>query len=294
MDRETIRLSKKCLTKLKKAHKDKALRRHYELKDVHLFMNSSYALVYTQVKDLQMFQGEVCHSDLSYNNDPDDIEPNAIIDLVHNRVLDESILWTYFNWVINESIYRDAFVTKDIDWVMKHGVIVRTDMPSCYITGALIALRMSGEFPEDIRDWYTFVQKGINPALALLFGHFVRWEGKITIESKHHSCFDPSWFTKEALRAYYRGIVPDLDLPPYTEERGYSPLSKALKGYTRNTDRRRGGFDDHIKKHFISRGNSKKGMFCEGRYTVYSRKELVIDLLKYQQTFIKEDDYGRY
>lgn len=67
--------------------------------------------------------------------------------------------WT--DWVVNESFFKDVFITKDVDVWQKYGGFVRTDVERHMMEGALTFLREG--FDEWVWDWYLFVEMGYTP-----------------------------------------------------------------------------------------------------------------------------------
>lgn len=87
----------------------------------------------------------------------------------------------YINWLINDSPYSEAFLTKDALDCIKNSFVLRTDIPNNLLVGALIATRYVSESPgpaDRITVWNKFVDMGMPPNIAFLFCHLFKMNDK--------------------------------------------------------------------------------------------------------------------
>tara|TARA_R110000751_G_scaffold124294_1_gene225439 strand:- start:16683 stop:17519 length:837 start_codon:yes stop_codon:yes gene_type:complete len=113
---------------------------------------------------------------------------------------------TYLTWLVNDSTFADAFITKDIEEIMDEGMFMNVHFPPQYVVSAAIAVRYLYEYKSIVSVWDKL--KGIiNPMAAFYLAHYVILYGKGEYVLKehnhgydgHHAFGRP--FSSEGLRA---------------------------------------------------------------------------------------------
>ena len=67
----------------------------------------------------------------------------GLITMTDPERLKDSGIKEFYDWVINKSIWCDAFICKDVEANIEHGFLKRTDLPGSYFLGAAQFSRMS-------------------------------------------------------------------------------------------------------------------------------------------------------
>lgn len=81
----------------------------------------------------------------------------------------------YYDWLFNQSPWSDAYITKDIDWVMENGCVLLDPNANCDIVyGGAIATRFPYECPYNFQVWARMEELGVNKSLAFLIMHSYR------------------------------------------------------------------------------------------------------------------------
>jgi len=74
----------------------------------------------------------------------------------------------YIDWVINESIFADAFNCKNAEEFLKKGSILDCSYPKYYVIGSACALRQAYEFKNFYDAWKLAVENGVDKHVAFL------------------------------------------------------------------------------------------------------------------------------
>ena len=111
-------------------------------------------------------------------------KPTAVVSLInYSRIKEERhrVGYTipYYRWLLNDSIYRDCFVTKSPIEAIHKGVICHTDVPSNLLLGALIATRYPWEYAgQQFKTWCELYSRGVNPSMAFIVCHAALYDYK--------------------------------------------------------------------------------------------------------------------
>ncbi len=85
---------------------------------------------------------------------------------------------TYLKWLLNDSVYAPAFVTKNAEWCLDNEAIVAyPDIPGNLLVAGLQCTRRLWEFNYVVKAFSAFVKAGVNPELAFFLGHGARFRG---------------------------------------------------------------------------------------------------------------------
>ena len=74
----------------------------------------------------------------------------------------------YYRWLLNESPFSSAYITKSASFIMKNFALTRTDIPGNFMLSALIAGRFPWERPYHFVMWNKLVSRGFDGTLAFL------------------------------------------------------------------------------------------------------------------------------
>lgn len=129
------------------------------------------------------------------------------------------------SWVINESMFKDAFLTKSVEEGLKSGFFINTSLPRTYVYSSMMVFRHAFEFQN--WSWYKFRKLGYSGteshALAVNFsvedGNLKTWAGNhnhILI----HPCRPYHYFTGG-------GRCKDMGAPMDKKSVGYQGLSES-------------------------------------------------------------------
>lgn len=139
----------------------------------------------------------VCHANLNRAPD-DDFEwlLNSFQAIPKHNSKEDAEL--YIHWLVNDSPYKEVFITKDAKDIMENNYVVRVDIPSNMLSSAMIVSRVPTEIysPEVSRrllSWARFVKLGCDPTKAFLYtSMFATEEGGLfysPISSGHWAFF---------------------------------------------------------------------------------------------------------
>ncbi len=139
----------------------------------------------------------------------------------------------WWNWLMHESPWRDAYVTKpDVEEAGTHGVVIDVNMPSNLAMFAIIATRHPHEYPQRVRAWSRGVRMGGDPlGMALLQECFSVHEGIHGANIMNfdrvgggiHDMFDTSKITDEGIRQFLAWEPIHLN-PPLTVSGNFSGI----------------------------------------------------------------------
>lgn len=127
----------------------------------------------TDGKVLKIPEYHYCHASVGY---ADIRKPKAVFSQYQKPAVQEEVIRLFYEWLLNYSPYRDAFVTKNPRRVFEDKcIITKTDLPSNYIGGALIASRLPTErhspqynIPSAVIIWSDLVKHGVPPNMAFV------------------------------------------------------------------------------------------------------------------------------
>lgn len=74
----------------------------------------------------------------------------------------------YIDWCVNESPYRDVFLDKDPDYIMKHPIALDMDQHPRMVIGAAILIRYRSHLTSRVSFWHQLVKKGVHPDMAFI------------------------------------------------------------------------------------------------------------------------------
>lgn len=115
----------------------------------------------------------------------------------------------YYRWLLNDSIYRDCFVTKSPIEAIHKGVICHTDVPSNLLLGALIATRYPWEYAnKQFKTWCELYRRGVNPSMAFIVCHAALYSfKKLSFQGVllRHNALDLHDMTERGMEVFLKG-----------------------------------------------------------------------------------------
>jgi len=155
-------------------------------------VTARYAFVYTDFS-YRVSQNTACHHSVLSLDREEAKEVSAIVTCINRGTkrdiescpLDAS-LW-FYNWLLNDSPWADAFEEKDAEAAYKAGVLVcTTNVPGNILQAALVASRQVWEHPRVIRVAYRMSKEGLGGNLCFLLGSFLTDSGKQSLLHSPH------------------------------------------------------------------------------------------------------------
>lgn len=140
----------------------------------------------------------------------------------------------YWDWLMNESFWSQAFITKDVEEARKLGVILRTDIPGNILMGAAIALRAPWEYfggdpGINVKVWNKF-SRYFSEDLALYLSSEFKFhdeQEKFYCYSPHntpHWILDPKTMTKADVKRFLnRRVAVERKARDFRNYTRYSP-----------------------------------------------------------------------
>ncbi|MBL4940511.1 MAG: hypothetical protein JKY81_02465 [Colwellia sp.] len=130
--------------------------------------------------------GKICHAGLGNNYGGDyqgalSVVSLITVDRIKEKRLAKGYTTPYYRWLLNVSPWKDVFITKCPKEAMKKGVILRTDVPSNLMNGALICSRYGWEGQgggytpkQQIYAWGELRKRGVDESFAFIMAHQAR------------------------------------------------------------------------------------------------------------------------
>jgi len=140
------------------------------------------------------------------------IQYNGALQTVELRKKHHKDLVKYYDMLFNDSVWADVFITKSgEEAVSTRFIVARTDVPSNMLIQAMQACRIPTEYHNTMWACNDLVDGGVNPKLAFVLGIMMRGgnfrEGTVDFldSGTNHTCMDPMYFNKKALKRMYDG-----------------------------------------------------------------------------------------
>ena len=140
------------------------------------------------------------------------------VDRLEGRRIAKGYTTPYYRWLLNVSPWASVFITKCPKEAMKKGVILRTDVPSNLLGGALIASRYgwegqgSGFAPkQQVYTWGQLRKRGVDESLAFLMAHQARpRNGQLFWDNTNggHEALSLTQMSRTSVTSFLKGEVP--------------------------------------------------------------------------------------
>lgn len=121
---------------------------------------------------------------------------------------DKNLCSFYLEWLINESPYANAFLSKDVDKLVEDGILVDLRQPYNYVCGAAIATRYAWEYPENAKVFMLLAHEGVDKDKAFLASTSLvkNLDGTFScFPADFHTCLSASRITKEVALNFLEG-----------------------------------------------------------------------------------------
>lgn len=130
-------------------------------------------------------------------------------------------------WTLNESMFKDVFITKDPVEAVEQGVICHTHMPINFIVPACMTYRELYKDVDKILVTDLLIEGGIEPNTAHLMSHFFRRRSSggwsVSFLNGGHSIISPSSLTMKGFSQFISGDLSIFDR--------YKPMRDQFWGY---------------------------------------------------------------
>lgn len=144
------------------------------------------------------------------------------------KVLFDDEMLRYATWWIKKSIFKDAFLTRNVKDILKNGIVIPACYPGPYIVAAIIGLRYLWEYPGKVQTWCVMTNNGMDPRLAAVMCHYYIYEYKPIPHLNYLTQFGHSWWynndTQVCLRNYLKGELNPRVEKPFYKSRSYAGL----------------------------------------------------------------------
>ena len=191
-----------------------------------------------------------CHAGLSY---PGTEKPVCVVNQIQTIVPEEPAAIRFYEWLLNFSPYRDAFITKNAKKAVEdHIIIADTKAPANIMVGGLMASRFATEPDYGIARactaWDRLVELGVHPNAAFALSHSLRvdeeyetiaigelchtalYTGMVREYNVHNYEYEDKGDGLDQTFWYLLKDMPQVLLPPYREHLTYSKISATWHG----------------------------------------------------------------
>jgi len=214
---------------------------------------STYSLINKDGKVSNRHIGGACYAGIEYN---DFAAPMFLIDLVGKGRLPKKIAVPYVDWWVRESLFSEAFVTKDADVILNQGVILDCQYSCYHVMIAAVGLRYMREMPEIVERWDVF-RKYVSPDAAIVLAHLFSkseddWISGYRSPNSGHLWWQKGWWRQDLHQIVSReGAYLDKRLS-MTKKQKYRPLVACLrKELPREDGNYYGGGEPNVKHEIL-------------------------------------------
>jgi hypothetical protein len=127
----------------------------------------------------------------------------------------EGFLEDYYSWLVNDSVCKDVFVTKDVKFGMEYGFILDPSAPLGVFVHACILSRVpsevcAGQGRQEI--WIKLVKDGVCWPLSVMFSYIRRDNGEYTVDNEYFERLTFNLFSYGSHSPYNLKEMSNLDL----------------------------------------------------------------------------------
>lgn len=149
--------------------------------------------------EIQVTGGYVCHAFLNYHHAKiivNSLQEGSGYGDNPGRILAPEVEHWFVDYMLNRSIYSDAFITKDATQALAEGVVlIDGEKPGNLVGGAAVGLRRLWEHVYVARAAYDLVQQGVNEDLAFAIGHTIQAPSNIKDHTNVSWSANLNWHT---------------------------------------------------------------------------------------------------
>lgn len=149
--------------------------------------------------DIQVRPGCVCHHFLAGYQAKfliNSIQEGSAYGENPGRVLEPEVEHWFVDYLLNRSIYSEAFISKDAAVALEEEMVVMDGSKAGnLIGGAAVAMRRLWEHVYVARSAYDLAKQGVNEDLAFAIGHTIQAPSKITDKTEVMWSADLNWHT---------------------------------------------------------------------------------------------------
>lgn len=149
--------------------------------------------------------------------------------------MDKNYVPVFIDWLVNRSPWRDVFVDKNVESILKYGYLVNADFPTRFITSAMIASRFPTEsysgdtFEKRCLVWRELLDMGCTESEAFIFAHMYDSKNTTTLYpitasrvSSGHSTFGGFGYQEDYVRNFLNANPSDITGHKLSSGRGYA------------------------------------------------------------------------
>jgi hypothetical protein len=160
----------------------------------------------------------------------------------------------YTSFLMNDSVFSECIVNKDVKKVGKQGIIVRTDKPANLVAATCIASRQAWEHPDVAKTTLTLLDAGVPPRIAEITSYFAKVtdRGLVLSYLAGHSPFNLRGTYKGHIKAILEGRLhkrSEFNTDTYQENRSYCHIHSMWGCKNGFSDYFTPSFDSEVEKH---------------------------------------------
>lgn len=161
---------------------------------------------------------EICYWTLSSMGKGKSYILSFLKDNRNAALVSEELRKRFLEYIVQRSPYKDVFLIKDVDHIIKYGMLCQTEVPSNLLVGALTVVRSLWEYIDIPLMWEELVNEGVEENLALLAAHKVQKNAKENYTtgklSSNHRAFESASLGDSIVKAF-------LSRKPASPEKNY-------------------------------------------------------------------------
>jgi hypothetical protein len=193
------------------------------------------------VKDLKTYW---CHAALSRAKDLGNAKKKGGPVVISNRImykyrpaLSKEMIDEYSSFLVNDSVFSECFVNKDMSKLGTQGLIVRTDKPPNMVAAACIASRQAWEHSHVASTTLLLIKEGVLPRVAEIVSYLakVTEDGEINqYYTSGHSPMRLSSANEQVIRSILSGRLSSkllLNKGTWQKELTYGGIGEMWEGY---------------------------------------------------------------
>lgn len=209
------------LTKLLWCNMDEIMKKFLPWYETHKGRIASVAFV--TPKGLVFSDNHACHAGLSCTHVAGkDAKITTVISGFQFCEASEADKRLFINYMLNDSPWKEVFINKDVDHVLKNHWWVDATVPSNFLANALVATRLPTEFPQRFRVFIDAVKEGVSGDEAYIMSMLLNKSSKNYNWSlaSGHICFNTSPI-QEVYKRFVNHTPKDMG-QPYNKVQGYN------------------------------------------------------------------------
>lgn len=197
----------------------------------------SYGLRWEKGERLQI--NDVCYARALYSKHTDrDDKKGEIKEIAlslkpaSKGAKDKKAIRKWVDFIINRSIFKDVFLTKNVQAAWRYGVQVDVNKPTSQCVAGMIGLREGWEFPQLLKAFSFLTKNGINENVAFILSRMVSLENGNWQQSSWGGHQTISQINVENMRALLKEGMLIIDAPIKNNTTDYQIFNTMRSGYS--------------------------------------------------------------